>query len=159
MALTPSFCRGAARLLPIDGRAILGSSFLSSFSTNDHNKNGHGYLRRPPQYWPAAFAAFAATRAVYDARDDRARCMPTSQSSGAKGGRRSRFSRGEIVLDPDDPNDRAFDLIAKQGPNPKGKERHQCPCLLPGSLSAPPPAQAQSTAGGEGRAGGCQMPC
>ena len=113
MALTPSFCRGAARLLPIDGRAILGSSFLSSFSThNQHNKNGHGYLRRPPQYWPAAFAAFAAARAVSDARDDRALCVDPSQASGAKGGRRSLFARGEIVLDPDDPNDQAFDLIA-----------------------------------------------
>ena len=112
MALTPSLCRGAARLLPIDGRAILGSSFLSSFSTNHHNKNGHGYLRRPPQYWPAAFAAFAAARAVSDARDDRALCVDPSQASGAKGGRRSLFARGEIVLDPDDPNDQAFDLIA-----------------------------------------------
>ena len=121
MALTPSFCRGAARLVPIDGRTIgrtilCSSFFITSHPTRNQDKNGHEYFRRPPQYWPAAFAAFAATRAAYDACDDRdvrrARCMDPSQESGAKGGRRSRHSRGEIVLDPDDPNDRAFDLIA-----------------------------------------------
>ena len=121
MALTPSFGRGAARLLSLNGRTILGSSILST--SNRHDKNGHGYLRWPPQYWPAAFAAFAATRAVSDARDDRALCVDPSQASGAKGGRRSRYERGKMVLDPEDPNDMAFELIAKYNvPIPKAMQ-------------------------------------
>ena len=118
MALTPSFCRGAARRLPIDTRTILGSSFFPRHPTSNPANNGQGSFRWPSQYWPSAFAAFVATRAAYDACDDRdvnARCMEPCQEYGAKGGRRSILTSGAIVIDHNDPNDQAFNLADNHG--------------------------------------------
>ena len=86
-------------------------------TTNNPDKNGQGPSCRRAQFWPSLFAAAAAARAVHDAQDERdvARCMPGFKTSGAKGGRRSRKNYGEIVIDPDDKNDQAFDLVANYG--------------------------------------------
>ena len=74
------------------------------------------------QFWPSLFAAAAAARVAHDKREP-ALCMPNKrgrlslcyESSGAKGGRRSKHDGGEVPLDKDDPSDQAFDLVVNHG--------------------------------------------
>ena len=93
--LTTSFCRGAARLLAIDARMILGLSYSSSTASSNLVKHDHRPFHRHTQYWPSAFAVAVAAHAR------------------AQG--RSRYTSGEIVINRDDPNNQAFDLMSNHG--------------------------------------------
>ena len=115
MALAPSFCRGAVRLLAIDAKTILGLSHFTSSPTNKPAKNGHGHFRQAAQYWLFAFATAAAACAVYD-RHINTRCMSyPSQEIGLKGRDTFLIFIWQDCIDCDGPNNQAFELIANHG--------------------------------------------